>query len=339
MRKFKLIKTYPGSLALDSTIESLPMNYSQYELYPEFWEEIYELEVPIGTTFKAVNGLIYKIESIENNKVQISGSNKGHIFSNSIIDVNYYFKNKTWVKYEPKTYEVVSMQSNSIQSVKRLSDGVIFTIDDKVKNPKFQSNQTFKITKFELDCNKIHMLANGIGIHKIEPCEIKVITKDGVKLYVGDTLYSVNNNFIIESIVYDSTSSKMDGYVDFSTEKAAQKYFDSLFLFTTHDGVKMKKSDEYWYVQTGEYNGNQGKLNVYPWEVKHYSTGTLDLTSTNIKRFSTEENAEEYVRLNKKQYSLQDILNTVEPIDLTGIKYSSKTHKIINLSVLANGNR
>jgi len=124
----------------------------------------------------------------------------------------------------------INKYTTTINSVKRLSDNTIFSIGDKVINPKLKSNSTFTITKFELDCEGEHMLALGgggaIGIHKIEKYkEPLFITEDGVEIFKGDGYWQVTPEFKHYFIGNnDYTRRNCDKH--FSTEKAAKDCID-----------------------------------------------------------------------------------------------------------------
>jgi hypothetical protein len=116
----------------------------------------------------------------------------------------------------------------TIKSVKRLSDDTIFSIGDKVINPKLRSNATFTITRFELDCNGEHMLAFGgggaIGIHKIEKYkEPLFITEDKVEIFKGDGYWQVTPEFN-HYFIGNNDYARRDCDKHFSTEQAAKEY-------------------------------------------------------------------------------------------------------------------
>jgi hypothetical protein len=197
MKKYRLIKTYPGSPELGTIIEPsigsihLYYNYNKHYHYnkcidspmkfPEFWEEI--IEYPIGTlvrdTFSNAN-FIYKkkanykwiclgssfvnpIDSIEytiyDNEI---GKNLRYVVVEKDYEIlSYYAKNISgkgndyvdneyiWLKTSINsdkwsrlghitspytTEEITNHNGYGIHSIKRLSDGEIFTIGDKIEN-------------------------------------------------------------------------------------------------------------------------------------------------------------------------------------------------------------
>lgn len=126
----------------------------------------------------------------------------------------------------------------TIHSVKRLSDGEIFTVGDTVINPKLRSNATFKITSFTLDCNKEHLLVLGsgaIGLRKIEKVKIPVfVTKDGVEIFHGDEFFVLFLDNVIkepEHCVYGaylaqngSSHTWLTPFLNFSTREKADEF-------------------------------------------------------------------------------------------------------------------
>lgn len=143
------------------------------EKFPEFWREITELSVPIGTLFTCYKDkTIYKIESVEDNVVQVSWGYEGklHKVGYYIEEVNKFFREGEWKKVDeaPKDYEILKLYANNnlfehikdnkwrrittkdeiyynlevgkpygatpleIYTIKRLSDGVVFTVGDNI---------------------------------------------------------------------------------------------------------------------------------------------------------------------------------------------------------------
>jgi hypothetical protein len=121
MKKYRLIKEYPGSPRLGTTVKRID-NSTMYktiedigypflsitiENQPEFWEEIVEKDYEI-LEYKTESGLTLKAPFLEDSE---------HFYIN---------------------------QRCKIHSIKRLSDGEIFTIGDKVNHPLFSGNGIIK---------------------------------------------------------------------------------------------------------------------------------------------------------------------------------------------------
>jgi len=244
MRKYKLIKEYPGSpkLGEEIMVHGEVVNYvrinslCELELLPkykdliksfEFWEEIKEKEEKE-----------YEILSFHN---KISG--------------RWYLQELNRYRYEDDIYckslkhldWMLKSNSNYIHSVKRLSDGEIFTIGDKVNTiTKINKKSNITIKSFELygdstiivytnECNGFEggKYKNGVNLLKIEHSKSSLfITEDGVEMFVGDEYYFIyDNKDIVKFTVKDehSSSNFNDGNKRFSTKEAAQKWIDENF--------------------------------------------------------------------------------------------------------------
>lgn len=70
-------------------------------------------------------------------------------------------------------------------------------------------------------------------------------------------------------------------------------------LFTTEDGVDIYEGDEYWVIF------------IYYEPKRLIGVSTIKYTKEGKKRFSTKEKAQEYLDLNKPQYSKQDIMDAI----------------------------
>lgn len=115
MKKFKLVKTYPNSPELGEVIEmkegtnmyfykGLQVMYP--DKYPEYWQEVVELCVPVGTKFTHENNneFVYTIDGIfNNNKCVISWDKNKYERSQieyNILFVNELFQKGTWIEYK-----------------------------------------------------------------------------------------------------------------------------------------------------------------------------------------------------------------------------------------------
>lgn len=182
---YKLIKKYPGSVKVGTTVCYNNDGYyseigsgnriigrSIVEDYPDFWEKVPEKH--------------YEILSF----IRTPSSNyTGGIFT--LCDNGYYtdsFNNNLSLEY------CLICGGFDIHSVKRLSDGQIFTVGDLVVG-----DLSGKITRFELS----DLSSSGITVYSdnmlipgynncclsyIKHSEIIFITEDGVKIAKGDTV-------------------------------------------------------------------------------------------------------------------------------------------------------
>jgi len=188
MKKYKLIKEYPLSLKLGTIIEEdkygqltttkddflqiFQMN--EVKKFPEFWEEIKELTYEILTFSSSKNNNAYKIGTILKNR-----------FSDE--DLNDFTYSEYW----------------NIHSVKRLSDGEIFTIGDKVTlddTEQFIGN----ISKFEIYKDNINVFYAGFD-YITDITKVKTplfITEDGMHIFGKYTLFSVGVTSKVNSLDY-----------------------------------------------------------------------------------------------------------------------------------------
>ena len=233
MKKYKLIKELPfqDSPKLNFILDDkFKVGYSKNvyriegisfipENYPEFWEEVVEKEYEI-LSFYAKN---------------ISG--KGDDF----VDPDYiwYETSKGNDKWSRKghmttpfsTQEIINHNRYGIHSVRRLSDGEVFTVGDLCNPIGEYSYNKHKITTIEF-C-KTGSLRIGssnyyIGINSIEHSK-KVLfrTEDGVDIFEGDEVTSVNLDTLkthATTPVNTGESLKYGNYKHFSTKEAAEDY-------------------------------------------------------------------------------------------------------------------
>lgn len=188
MKKYKLIKQYKGSPELgiivtvnnDGTIQvpigsigtlihGKPSDYSQY------WEEIIEKDYEILSCKHFMTGGIYAIG-------QTFLSNEGYRRFNE-LDIN-----RINTQDGTKVY--------SIYSVKRLSDGEVFTVGDIVQN--YNDKIPFIITciKKYLDSDNICLIGESTS-SLLEAEHIKnplFTTEDGVDIYEGGTYYVIDDD-------------------------------------------------------------------------------------------------------------------------------------------------
>ncbi len=181
MKRYKLIKEYPGSVKLGTKILSDDCEFVTN--YPEFWEEIIEK-----------NYEILKCESI---------SGRGN-----------------YLKYQ------------GISSVKRVSDGEVFNIGDKIdsgyvvveKHNRYIKGFEINEFGFTVICsikNASHKLEN--IYHDKTPL---FTTEDGVGIYEGSPYYFVcKRSFSKENLLSASINAGKDlGFKYFSTNRAAEEY-------------------------------------------------------------------------------------------------------------------
>jgi hypothetical protein len=184
--KYKLIKIYPGSPKLgtivkvqkdgyihwnvNSNIHNLnyihPTNYihnSSIEQYKEFWQPIVEKDYEI-LRFILPGNLEYYSKCL-NNVIHVQ---------NAKNSIEFMLKN-------PNTYK--------IYSVKRKSDGEIFTIGDNTKYgciDKFYIKNDYLLAIIILESNGRYLLE--IGLKDLEKIKQPLFTtEDGVDIFEGDS--------------------------------------------------------------------------------------------------------------------------------------------------------
>lgn len=213
--KYKLIKEYPGSPKLGYIFET--KIYDEYKDFPEFWEPIIEKDYEI-----------LLISGIKNGLVLCELNPNTNLFKYNMVNGSEEFSLDNFLK-----------SGYRIHSVKRLSDGEIFTIGDSGIVPKkthdFYKKKRYPIISFYIKDGKLKTIyENGchLDINELKHFQEPLfITEDGVDIYEGDTFYFVNN---IENGVYmlnkdiaklnASNSKKVKGILDFSTKEAAEEY-------------------------------------------------------------------------------------------------------------------
>jgi hypothetical protein len=209
MKKYKLIKTYPGSPVLGFEVEKIgastyvggsgntfQIRKEYIEYHSEFWEKVVEKD--------------YEILCIKHKK------NK--CFYRNSIDLR-------------------NLNIYDIHSVKRLSDGKVFNIGD---NATTALNNYGTITAFEIYCNSMYIRTNG-SIKGIFSCNIKDLivsellfkTEDGVDIFEGDKAYECARNGICydKAHKFNPLNSEKHNYnsigkdwVVFSTMEKAEEY-------------------------------------------------------------------------------------------------------------------
>ena len=221
--KYKLIKEYPGSPVLgiifqfyvDRNVYSTPERRCYHEICkhevennPEFWQEVIEKDyeilsycqktTPNCITTKRKNGLFL---------------NRIHKTDVGIYDENYTTRLNIW----------------DIHSVKRLSDGEIFTIGDilEVRGKKDAP------LKWINNCYDSIQIGTGysmvVGLNEIQHSKKPLFTtEDGVDIYEGDSYYSVDE--IYWRILEPENTCKINYETyhkhrrNFSTKEKAKEY-------------------------------------------------------------------------------------------------------------------
>jgi hypothetical protein len=296
MKSYKLIKEYPGSDSLGTIITGsketmyskgffyIKYDWAHVETHPEYWEEVIEKDYEIvamgiaeGTILEFKDGVCVK----RSDEYSVGGT--ANLIS--ILKEQYH--------------------KDSIHSVKRLSDGEIFTVGDcfdaGLGSRTIESIWVDKegVLGFNHEHGRItNTLGTGVfsKAKKLQP--VLFTTEDGVGIRKGDNAYIVSKDFtLLPGVYYDIQS---DGRISsrkyFSTREAAKKYIDSQkILFTTEDGKDIFTGDKIWYV-------NKESLDLDYFTVHANVTFRSDI---NVY-FLTEEAAKKYILLNKPAISINE---------------------------------
>ena len=302
LKKYKLVKHYPGSpnCELGTIFEYHPQtgNYFAEEGWyihprfvvnqPEFWEKVEEKNYEILSLKDKCDTLWKKCTSA------------------------YYSHEKTTNAY---LKEYLIDHGAKIHSIKRLSDGEVFTVGDKVEHGYLccgeERRLKWNINSISIENDRLKLFS-GTGFYRgigeiVKQKQPVFTTEDGVGIYQGDKYFFVGIGDLINSnIVHDAESwhrnNDINEFKRFSTKKGAREYIDSQkVLFISEDGVEMTKGDIYWVPQAGYDEVCMFKVNPK----KDYETD-------DSKRFSTEELAQKYIDENKVKYSKNDVLQIVD---------------------------
>jgi hypothetical protein len=215
MKQYKLIKEYPGSPKLDTkiiksniyrktgkeVIQSFMIKGEVWfrlddpENYPEFWELVVEKDYEIL-------------------RFVIPGGNSIHV-QNAKNSIEFMLKN-------PNTYK--------IYQVKRLYDGEVFTIGDKIGNGKGAELLNIKITSFNIE--DPYMVKTSSGCCKLDNIEHRkkplFTTEDGVEIFEGDKIYSIDRAKLIfkdvDRVIKSQYFERSSVYKYFSTKEKAEEY-------------------------------------------------------------------------------------------------------------------
>tara|TARA_R110000868_G_scaffold1452_5_gene11425 strand:- start:7167 stop:8054 length:888 start_codon:yes stop_codon:yes gene_type:complete len=268
MKSYKLIKEYPGSSSL-GTIFHIGGFAGDVSKYPEFFEEVVEND--------------YEIVSYWSPRI---GDTK----------YLYYEGHEDWDN-------ISKSQCHSIHSVKRLSDGEVFTVGDRVRVTECGSIKTVDSIAVE---NISTFLKNGAWIfYNTGVCHLDGVTKvkqpiflthDGKDIFAGDKLWWVNKKTFYSKYFVPTPSvtffSDLNAY--FLTKEAAEDYVEkNKGLFTTDDGVEVREGDMIYVTNIeGSY-----KTSFYIDEWR---------PQCDRKSFSTEQALDKYILNNKPAISIKE---------------------------------
>ena len=331
MKQYKLIKWYP-SLPKDWEVgmivgledRCIPTSFSpcnrKYKDYyvsyedvinnSEFWEEI--IEYPVGTkvldTFSNENEYCYTKQDYE---ILSFITIKSVLIKYNDLDINDELNCDKYLK---------------IYSVKRLSDGEVFTIGDKIedKGLLFWVIDSFRIVDniVKLECERSIKTTTSASLLLNESFKVKkplLTTEDGVDIFKGDSPWTTLSNTKCEGFKNVkqfkniTENANRTFYKYFSSKEKAEEYVRlNTVLFTTNDGVDIKKGDKYFELvltfkpifREAIYE-EIGRPNIfYDYNIPEKKK---KLNNNGRYYFSTKEAAEEYILMNKPCLSLNDV--------------------------------
>ena len=218
MKKYKLIKEYPGS-DHEGIIVSLKTPNGLYEGYqynyyskhvenqPEYWEEVVEKDYEIVAMTNSEGTIMYFKDgwcTKRNDTVCIHRTpSLGYILRNGI--------------------------NNNIHSVKRLSDGEVFTIGDLITGYSYEdarSIQTIKICRYT-GIIKLEQDKGFTELHSATKVKQPIfLTHDGKYIFAGDKVWWVNKKTFCSDYFVPTPSVTFfsDINVYFLTRAAAENY-------------------------------------------------------------------------------------------------------------------
>jgi hypothetical protein len=238
------------------------------------------------------------------------------------IFIDYYqdlYKSRDkWVEF------FLASKQWKIHSIKRLSDGEIFTLGDQVALNKEWETSNCIIKSFKIGENgKLEIIIKenedegsydlGRGFYKVQKKPVLFLTEDGKEVHEGDVVYTVSI-FSVTPQYLGGNKAENDWIrptphlKDFSSESKALEYFETIKskpLFTTVDGVDIYEGDTFYYYST--YNGLTKEV-----ATEHRK---VELDHIKEKCYSSEEVFEKY----KPRYSSKQILDAIEELGSYGV--------------------
>jgi len=205
MRKFKLLKVFPRYDNIGKIYSFGDKNIMHPEKYPEFWQEVVEKDYEI-LSFKSIG---YNFTwSITNDK----------LYCSEVIN------DKTWTQDEL----LKPFHKMYIHSVKRLSDGEIFTIGDKIQTSKVLTINSFIIIDNELLISPFEIIGT-IGLNNFQKVKQPLFTtEDDVDIFEGDEYCTIEKDTLryrIKEIAKKNSAGKnQDLLYYFSTKEKAEEY-------------------------------------------------------------------------------------------------------------------
>lgn len=350
MKKYKLIKEYPGSPELGTIVtekkspvfgkiytylHDMAISALSIENQPEYWEEIIELCVPIGTKFTDICKNVCKIKEVKGDSVLIHHSS--FCIDYKINIVNKYFKEGSWKIYEEERYFKCLRPDDWAMTIKNNNGYLIFpgsfkahitnvSILDHFKNSFYWKEVTkkeyeaqfldYEILSFKSSTSIVlynrdtqlkdtycqidgkypfytleECLANKWTIHSVKRLSDGEIFTVGDKI-TGKSKYNCTINTIELNPDYPQIMfNRFDEGIDLINAKHIKK-----LLFKTEDDVDIFEGDKVYFINTTNQRFN---IDICL---------EADLYKSHLLYFSTKEKAEEYIWRNKECLSYENVL-------------------------------
>lgn len=297
--KYKLIKEYPGSPSFGTIIDYDTFGTNEYQVIgeSEYWLEIKK------SNFTIISFMNY--------------DTKIYLHSNG-----FYSWNDT-TDQEVTADHMLNLSSVTIHSVRRNSDGALFTIGDITK---YADSNDFEITKFDIDYkrNPLDIIVYrkacaecvlDRSIYHINIKPIFITNGDNVPIFKDQPFWFCSNRESKWDMIYvpcanssSGTGSGFDNvaYIYFSTEEGARNYckeHNKIVIFYDYNNNPIYNDTYFWFVY-----GNGG-----------YMSGPVNVrtdvpVNPDLFYFSTEKAAKKfYDYLNRKS-----LFKTADGVNMYG---------------------
>lgn len=237
VRKFKLIKEYPGSPKLGSIImDTNPNNGAKDSWFEENWGKVDKLSFKLGISTEPEKYPEFweEIKDKEYEVLKIK-YNDSETYAELCVDGTYCYIGNI-KKREGSSLEECLRTNWGIYSIKRLSDGEVFTVGDKITGASYNDVRVIKTIKLNPMCIGKGIYFEQSGGHTELEAAKKAkyplfITEDKVEVFENDSVWlvkpSIEKFFIINWKKYFGDNGKpMPKDKAFSKEINAQKYID-----------------------------------------------------------------------------------------------------------------
>jgi hypothetical protein len=206
-----------------------------------------------------------------------------------------------WEEVLQKDYEILRTCPivGTIYSVKRLSDGEVFTVGDLIKTTCKDATRIIRFQNPERNEYFIEIPTGFTRLVTIEKAKQPLfLTHDGKNIFKGDKVWYVNKkqHFYSGFIAVPGVTFRSDKSAYFLTREGAEDYISkNKVLFTTEDGYNVFDGQSYFYV---------GKKDLVA--VRSIATSKAVGMSTSFKYFGTIGAAEKYIDSQKILFTTED---------------------------------